>query len=158
MRIGSESFMRTLNQVKYLNGKIKSIGNAEIVDTSTKVKKRPTPALLASIQNRTSKSKKAITNHRKYSSESFLGSAKEHDTEIERSEDSQTPPKNKTPREQTGYSYPSTGSGLRFGARYYDSDLSVWLSVDPLADKYPSQSPFMYCYGNPLDRVDQRVC
>ncbi len=28
---------------------------------------------------------------------------------------------------ETGYSY--------FGARYYDSDLSVWLSVDPLADK-----------------------
>jgi hypothetical protein len=31
-----------------------------------------------------------------------------------------------------GYSY--------FGARYYDSDLSVWLSVDPLADKYPHLS------------------
>jgi RHS repeat-associated protein len=33
---------------------------------------------------------------------------------------------------ETGCSY--------FGARYYDSDLSVWLSVDPLADKYPHLS------------------
>ena len=31
---------------------------------------------------------------------------------------------------ETGYSY--------FGARYYNSDLSVWLSVDPMADKYPT--------------------
>ena len=41
-----------------------------------------------------------------------------------------------------------------FGARYYDSDLSVWLSVDPLSDKYPSLSPFMYCAGNPVMLVD----
>ena len=41
-----------------------------------------------------------------------------------------------------------------FGARYYDSDLSVWLSVDPMADKYPSMSPFMYCAGNPVMLVD----
>ena len=47
---------------------------------------------------------------------------------------------------ETGYSY--------FGARYYDSDLSVWLSVDPLADKYPSMSPYMYCAGNPVKLVD----
>ena len=37
-----------------------------------------------------------------------------------------------------------------FGARYYDSDLSVWLSVDPLSDKYPSTSGYMYCVGNPV--------
>jgi hypothetical protein len=53
--------------------------------------------------------------------DSYRGSAKEKDTEIERSEDSQTPLKDKREREQTGYSYPSTGSGRRFGARYYDS-------------------------------------
>ena len=47
---------------------------------------------------------------------------------------------------ETGYSY--------FGARYYSSDLSVWLSVDPLADKYPSMSPFMYTAGNPVMLVD----
>jgi len=32
-----------------------------------------------------------------------------------------------------GYSY--------FGARYYDSDLSVWLSVDPMASRHPNKSP-----------------
>jgi RHS repeat-associated protein len=43
---------------------------------------------------------------------------------------------------------------IGFGARYYDSGLSVWLSVDPLADKYPSMSPFMYTAGNPVMLVD----
>jgi RHS repeat-associated protein len=48
--------------------------------------------------------------------------------------------------EETGYSY--------FGARYYDSDLSIWLSVDPLADKYPSMSVYMYTAGNPINLLD----
>jgi len=47
---------------------------------------------------------------------------------------------------ETGYSY--------FGARYYDSDLSIWLSVDPLADKYPSMSAYMYTAGNPVNIID----
>jgi RHS repeat-associated protein len=46
---------------------------------------------------------------------------------------------------ETGFSY--------FGARYYDSDVSVWLSVDPLADKYPSMSGFMYVVGNQVELV-----
>ena len=41
-----------------------------------------------------------------------------------------------------------------FGARYYASDLSIWLSVDPLADQYPSTSPFMYVLGNPIKFID----
>ena len=41
-----------------------------------------------------------------------------------------------------------------FGARYYDSDNSLWLSVDPLADKYPSLSSYMYAEGNPVMMVD----
>jgi RHS repeat-associated protein len=48
--------------------------------------------------------------------------------------------------EETGYSY--------FGARYYDSDLSVWLSVDPMSDKRLSTSPFAYCQNNPIVLVD----
>ena len=47
---------------------------------------------------------------------------------------------------ETGYSY--------FGARYYSSDLSVWLSVDPMSDKYPSLSPYVYCADNPVRCVD----
>ena len=47
---------------------------------------------------------------------------------------------------ETGLSY--------FGSRYYSSDLSVWLSVDPMAAKYPSLSPYVYCANNPVMLVD----
>ena len=44
---------------------------------------------------------------------------------------------------ETGYGY--------FGARYMDHELmTMWLSVDPLADKYPSISPYAYCAWNPV--------
>jgi RHS repeat-associated protein len=52
----------------------------------------------------------------------------------------------KEKEEETGYSY--------FGARYYWPEVSVWLSVDPLSDKYPSMSAYMYCAGNPVVLVD----
>ena len=39
-------------------------------------------------------------------------------------------------------------------ARYYNSDLSIWLSVDPLADKYPNLSPYTYCANNPVRIFD----
>ena len=42
----------------------------------------------------------------------------------------------------------------RFGSRYYSSDLSIWLSVDPMSDKYPSLSPYTYCANNPIKLVD----
>jgi len=41
-----------------------------------------------------------------------------------------------------------------YGARYYTPELSVWLSVDPLSDIYPSTSPFMYVRGNPVNLID----
>lgn len=41
-----------------------------------------------------------------------------------------------------------------FGARYYEAGLSIWLSVDPLSDKYPYQSAFTYCGWNPLSIID----
>ncbi|MDL2262896.1 RHS repeat-associated core domain-containing protein [Bacteroidales bacterium OttesenSCG-928-I21] len=47
---------------------------------------------------------------------------------------------------ETQYSY--------FGARYYNSDLGIWLSVDPLAHKYPSLTPYNYCANNPVMLVD----
>ena len=47
---------------------------------------------------------------------------------------------------ETGFSY--------FGSRYYSSDLSIWLSVDPMASKYPSLSPYVYCADNPIKLVD----
>ena len=48
---------------------------------------------------------------------------------------------------------PETGLSY-FGSRYYSSDLSVWLSVDPMAGKYPSLSPYVYCADNPIKCVD----
>lgn len=49
--------------------------------------------------------------------------------------------------EETGYGY--------FGARYMDYELmTMWLSVDPMADKYPSFSPYAYCAWNPVKLVD----
>jgi len=41
-----------------------------------------------------------------------------------------------------------------FGARYYMSDLSVWLSIDPKSDEYASTSPYMYVLGNPIRIID----
>ena len=41
-----------------------------------------------------------------------------------------------------------------FGARYYMSDVSVWLSVDPLADDAPGWTPYRYCFNNPIMLAD----
>ena len=49
--------------------------------------------------------------------------------------------------EETGFGY--------FGARYMDHELmTMWLSVDPMADKYPGISPYNYCAWNPIILVD----
>ena len=39
-------------------------------------------------------------------------------------------------------------------ARHYHPTLSIWLSVDPMSDKYPSTSPYTYCANNPVRLVD----
>ena len=47
---------------------------------------------------------------------------------------------------ETGYDY--------FGARFYWTNIGHWLSVDPLANKYPNISPYAYCAWNPIKFVD----
>jgi|GEM_PF-2426956 len=47
---------------------------------------------------------------------------------------------------ETGLSY--------FGARYYSSDVSVWLSVDPLASQAPGWTPYRYGFNNPISFID----
>jgi RHS repeat-associated protein len=41
-----------------------------------------------------------------------------------------------------------------FGARFLWSAIGHWLSVDPLADKYPNISPYAYCSWNPINAID----
>ena len=48
--------------------------------------------------------------------------------------------------DETGYDF--------FGARYHASALPSWLSVDPLADKYPGISPYAYCSWDPINKID----
>ncbi len=74
-------------------------------------------------------------------------------------------------RTATGNSYPQlaanlykyngkevqTVGGLGFtdyGARMYDDFSGRWFVPDPLAEKYASMSPYMYCGGNPIMYVD----
>jgi RHS repeat-associated protein len=47
---------------------------------------------------------------------------------------------------ETGYGY--------YGARYYQSKLSMWLSVDPHAGSYPSLSPYLFVANNPINAID----
>ena len=55
----------------------------------------------------------------------------------------------------TGKERDSETGFYAFGARYYDCDLSgLFLSVDPMADKYPNISPYAYCAWNPVKLVD----
>ena len=48
---------------------------------------------------------------------------------------------------------PATGL-YYFGVRYYYPRTSVWLEVDPLADKYPEKTPYHYCSNNPVMKID----
>jgi len=41
-----------------------------------------------------------------------------------------------------------------YGARYYHPKVSVWLSVDPKASKYPSLSPYVFVANNPVMLID----
>ncbi|MBE6325919.1 MAG: hypothetical protein E7077_02470 [Bacteroidales bacterium] len=41
-----------------------------------------------------------------------------------------------------------------YGARYLDPTGAMWLSVDPLFEKYAGMSPYSYCAGNPVKMVD----
>ena len=48
--------------------------------------------------------------------------------------------------EETGLYY--------YGARYLQPVASVWYGTDPLFEKYPSVSPYMYCHANPINLID----
>ncbi|PPK93633.1 RHS repeat-associated protein [Nonlabens xylanidelens] len=41
-----------------------------------------------------------------------------------------------------------------YGARYYNPSLSIWMSVDPLAEEMPEWSPYNYTFNNPIRFTD----
>jgi RHS repeat-associated protein len=44
---------------------------------------------------------------------------------------------------------------LDFTARMYaNSEIPIFTTQDPLSEKYYSLSPYMYCAGNPVNRID----
>ena len=43
---------------------------------------------------------------------------------------------------------------LDYGARYYHPLSSRWTTMDPMAEKYYSVSPYAFCSGNPVNFVD----
>ena len=50
--------------------------------------------------------------------------------------------------EETGMYY--------YGARYYEPRISLWMSVDRFAEKYPSMSAYQYCASSPLNYIDAK--
>ena len=48
--------------------------------------------------------------------------------------------------EETGLYY--------YGARYLNPISSVWYGLDPLFEKYPEVSAYVYCHGNSMNRID----
>jgi len=41
-----------------------------------------------------------------------------------------------------------------YGARFYDPSISLWTSVDPLADFAPDWTPYRYSFNNPIRYTD----
>jgi RHS repeat-associated protein len=46
---------------------------------------------------------------------------------------------------------------LDYSARMYDADLTRWFTVDPLSGTIPWESPYLYCGGNPISRIDHTL-
>lgn len=59
-----------------------------------------------------------------------------------------------TPYKFTGKEYDDETGLYYYGARYLHPKYATWLSVDPLATKYPNVSPYVYCHGNPISWID----
>lgn len=59
-----------------------------------------------------------------------------------------------TPYKFTGKELDEETGMYYHGARYLNPRESIWLSVDPLAEKYPGVSSYVYCMNNPVRFID----
>jgi RHS repeat-associated protein len=59
-----------------------------------------------------------------------------------------------TPYKFNGKELDSETGLYYYGARYYDPRASIWLSTDPLMEKFPNINPYVYCYQNPINIID----
>src|SRR5690554_412440 len=41
-----------------------------------------------------------------------------------------------------------------YGARYYDPRISIFISVDPLAEQFVGWTPYHYVHNNPVNLID----
>ena len=62
--------------------------------------------------------------------------------------------RNVTPYKFNGKELDAETGLYYYGARYYNPSTALWLGVDPLASKYPSVSPYVYCVSNPVKYID----
>src|SRR5699024_2062399 len=61
---------------------------------------------------------------------------------------------NNSPYKFNGKELDDETGNYYYGARYYNPKWSIWLSVDPLAEKYPAYSPYNYTVNNPVNYTD----
>ena len=59
-----------------------------------------------------------------------------------------------TPYKFNGKELDSETGLYYYGARYYDSRTSIFLSADPLMEDYPNVNPYAYCLQNPINFTD----
>ena len=61
---------------------------------------------------------------------------------------------NNSPYKFNGKELDDESGHYYYGARYYDPRISIWASVDPLAEKGLQFSPYCYTFNNPITLID----
>src|SRR5690606_24200820 len=59
-----------------------------------------------------------------------------------------------SPFKYNGKEFDEETGNYFYGARYYDPKWSIFISVDPLAEKYPDWNPYHYVHQNPINLID----